>query len=147
MATTLQVLFECHTFPHPGSPRPICQRLGIQEGKEVTQDIPFEGQVEVSFHFTLQVEVEPISGMTIYRGKYVQGPRYNPFIYLCWGNRSEGNWEQYGRAKIPLSVIPRQQIQQKLQDGSLLSARIRMTGSNGNPALATLNSNHVEWIE
>ena len=146
MAATLQVLFECHTLPHPGSPQPICQRLGIQEGKAVVQDIPLEGQVEIHFHFTLQVELEPSSGAVMYKGKYVQGPRSNPFIYLCWGNRSEGYWEQYGRAKIPLNVIPRQQIQQKLQDGSLLCARIRLTGSNGKPALATLNSNYVEWI-
>ena len=39
MAASLQVLFECHTLPRSGSPVPNCQRLGIQEGKEVVLDV------------------------------------------------------------------------------------------------------------
>ena len=147
MAVTLQVQFECHTLPHSASPLPLCQRLGIQEGKEVIQDVPFEGQPEIRFQFSLQAEEEPVSGTVIFKGKYVQGPRSDPFIYLCWGERSEGTWVTCGRAKIPLGAIPRQQIQRALHDGVALRARIRMSDSRGNPAFATLKANHVEWIE
>ncbi len=147
MAATLQVLFECHTLPHSGSPLPICQRLGIQEGKAVIRDIPFEGQAEIRFQFSLQAEMEPVSETVIFKGKFVQGPRTASFIYLCWGDRSAGAWVGYGRAKIPLGAIPRLQIQRALQDGRALRARIGMCDSRGNPACGTLKENQVEWIE
>jgi hypothetical protein len=147
MAATLQVLFECHSLPRAGVPLAVCQRLGIQEGKEVIQDIPIGDQAEISFQFLLQMEVEPVNETVIFRGKYVQGPRSDPFIYLCWGDRLEGTWVQYGRAKIPLSAIPHQLIQRLLHDGSIRRARIGLTDSRGNPACATLKADHVEWID
>ncbi len=147
MAATLQVQFECHTLPHSASSLPHCQRLGIQEGKVVILDIPVEGQAEIRFQFSLQAEVEPVSGKIIFKGKYVQGPRSDPFIYLCWGDRPEGIWAPCGRSKIPLGAIPSQQIQRALRDGGALRARISMTDSRGKPAFATLKANHVEWMD
>ena len=147
MTATLQVVFDCHTLPKPGVPMPICQRLGIQEGKEVVQDVPYEAQTEIRLQIPIQVEVDPANGTKFFKGKYVQGPRTAPFIYLCWGDRSDGAWDQWGRAKIPLGAIPGQQIQQALQDGSLLRARIGLTDSRGNPACATLKADHVAWME
>ncbi len=65
MIATLQVQFECHTLPSSASLPPLCHRLGIQEGKEVIEDIPFEGQAEIRFQFTLQANLEPVSGTVI----------------------------------------------------------------------------------
>lgn len=147
MATMLQVRFECHTLPAPGALAPTCQRLGIQEGKAVIQDIALAGQDEIHFQFPLQLEVEPVSGMVIFRGKYVQGPRADPFVYLCWGDRAEGTWMQCGRSKIPLGAIPRALIDRALRDGAVLQARIRLTNRQGNPAFATLKADQVTWME
>ncbi|MBE0696631.1 MAG: hypothetical protein IH586_06880 [Anaerolineaceae bacterium] len=143
----LQIQFECHRLPRSGAPQASCQRLGIQEGKEVVQDIPFEGQAEIRFQFSLQAEMEPVSGTVFFKGKYVQGPRSAPFIYLCWGDRIEGTWVPCGRTKIPLGAIPREQIQRALEDGSALRARISLTDRRGNPAFATLKADHVEWVD
>jgi hypothetical protein len=147
MLTTLQAVFVCHSLPNSPSHLPTCQRLGIQEGKEVVQDVPFDDRSEIHLQFSFQVEVEPSSGTFIFKGKYVQGPRSAPFIYLCWGERPEGAWVQCGRAKIPLGAIPKKQIQRMLENGGVLRARIAMSDSRGNPAFATLKENHVEWIE
>ena len=103
--------------------------------------------MRICFHFSFLVEMDPVGGKILFKGKFVQGPRSDPFVYLCWGDRLEGAWVQCGRAKIPLSAIPRGQIQQTLHDGGALHARIGMTDSRGNPAFATLKANQVEWIE
>ena len=147
MPATLQVVFECYCLPHPVSHLPTCQRLGIQEEKEVVQDVPFEGKSEIQFHFSIQAEAVPSGGAFFFKGKYAQGPKSARFIYLCWGERTDGAWAPCGRAKIPLGAIPHQQIQQALEHGGVLRARIVMTDSRGNPAFATLKGNHVEWIE
>ena len=147
MTATLHCLFECHTLPRGGSPSPGYQRLGIQEGNEVVQDIPFAGEAEIHFHFSFQVAVDAASGKVTFKGKMVQGPRSDPFIYICWGDRLEGKWVQYGRTKILLSGIPREHIQRTLQEGSLLRARIRLTDPKGKPALATLKPDFIEWME
>jgi len=147
MAVTLQGQLECHTLPHVVSSLAVYQRLGIQEGKEVAQDMPFYGQAEIHFHFTLQVEVDAVSGKVIFKGKVVQGPRSNPFIYLCWGDRSEGNWVPYGRTKIPLNSILHEHIQRGQKEGTPMRARIRLTDPKGNPALATLKPDYIEWME
>jgi hypothetical protein len=146
MADILEVQFVCHTLPRSGSPALACRRLGIQEGKEVVQDVPFEGQAGVHFAFSVQVVVDPASGAVVFKGKYVQGPRSDPFIYLCWGDRLEaGGWEAVGRSKIPLGAVPSAQIQQALQEGGALRARIGLSDWRGNPAFATLKADHVEW--
>ena len=147
MVATLQCLLECHTLPRGGPALAGCQRLGIQEGNEVVQDIPFAGETEIHFHFSFQAAVDAASGKVTSKGKVVQGPRSDPFIYICWGDRSEGKWVQYGRTKILLSGIPREHIQRALQEGSLLRARIRLTDPKGNPALATLKPDTIEWME
>jgi hypothetical protein len=144
---TLQVLFECHSLPAAGAPQPVCQRLGIQAGKEVLQDIPYGDQSVIQFQFTLQAILAPDGGQVIFKGRYVQGPRAEPFIYLCWGDRADGNWVQYGRSKIPLRAIPHQLLQQGWASGKALHARIRLSDSRGMPALATLKENLVEWLE
>jgi hypothetical protein len=126
---------------------PMCQRLGIQEGKEVIQDRVYGGQARIHFQFPIQIEMEPAGGMVIFKGKYVQGPRSDPFIYLCWGSRSEGTWVSCGRSKIPLNAIPRAQIQRALNDGGVLRARVSLTNHLGNPKFATLKAENVEWIE
>jgi hypothetical protein len=146
MAAALKVVFECHTLPQSGSPSPTCQRLGIQQGNDVVEDIPFAGRAEIHFRFTLQVEEEPDTAKVNFKGKLVQGPRSDRFVYLCWGDRPGGTWEPCGRAKIPLGAIPRQQLQRALTDGKPLRARIRLTGSRGNPAFATLKEDLVEWV-
>ena len=147
MTATLQGLLVCHTLPEAGVPKAESQRLGIQEGKEVLQDVPFAGQAEIHFPFSLQVDVEAASGNVTYKGKVVQGPRSDPFIYLCWGDRSDGRWVPYGRTKIKLSGIPQAHIQRALQAGKLLQVRIRLTDPKGNPALATLKQDYIAWLE
>jgi hypothetical protein len=145
MTNTLQVVFECHSLPLIGAALPGCRRLGIQEAKIVVQDVPFEGKELIHFFFALQVEFN--SAKPIFRGKYVQGPRSDPFIYLCWGEREGEAWAQTGRAKILLATIPGTLMERALREGSPLKARIRMVDARGNPAMATLKAGLVEWIE
>lgn len=143
----IQCLFECHNLPETGAPSADCRRLGIQEGKDVVEDVPYAGQAEIHFAFTLRVETEPGSGPVVFKGKYVQGPRSEPFVYLCWGDRPDGEWVGCGRSKIPLGAIPTGQIERALQGGGPLRARISLTGRGGGPAFATLKADHVAWME
>ncbi len=146
MVDTLLVDFECVSLPEPDSFATGCRRLGIQDGKVVTQDVLIEGQATIHFQFTIQVAIDPANDTPNFKGSYIQGPRAAHFIYLCWGDRHEGGWVMHSRAKIPLAGLPVEKIQQAVRAGTPLRARIRMSDSRGKPAVATLKPGQVEWL-
>jgi hypothetical protein len=90
--------------------------------------------------------VEIDAGKPVIKGKFVQGPRSDPFVYLAWGDWEGAAWTQVGRAKIPLGAIPPGLLERALREGSPLCARIRMVDGRGRPALATLKPGQVEWL-
>ena len=145
MANPLQVIFECSSLPLTGIAQPNCRRLGIQEAKTVTQDVPFEGQELIRFSFPLLVDMG--SSQPVFKGKFVQGPRSDPFIYLSWGDREGEAWVQVGRAKILLGTIPPGQLERALRESGALMARIQMVDIHGKPAMGTLKPRQVAWIE
>jgi len=147
MFTTLQVVLECHSLPSPGPLLASIRRLGIQEGREVIEDVPFEAQAEIRFQFPLQAELDPPGEKAVFKGKFVQGPRTEQFVYLCWGDRQEGAWTMLGRAKIPLDAVPLQQVRRAMEAGGRLRARIRMSDARGKPSVAMLKTGQVEWVD
>ena len=113
--------------------------LGIQEGKEVVQEVrlPADGVV---FRADLRVAEEP-SPTPNFLGPYAHGSVQDRFLYLCWGRRYGGAWVGFRRAKIPLTGL----TWEMLQSGRLL-ARVRCTDAKGGPSCATLKADFVTWL-
>lgn len=142
----IRCVIECHTPPPAEARPPGCARLGIQAGKEVTQDAALQDQPP-RFELTLTVELAPEGGAAVFKGRYAQGPRAAPFLYLCWGERSAGAWAGCGRSKLMLAGIPREQLVRAAQTGVPLRARVCLSNARGGPAFAALPAALVAWVE
>ena len=119
-------------------------RLGIQEGKAVVQDVSGDTE-EVTFRFSLRVREHPRTGRPNFLGPFAQGTPGERFVYLCWGERTDGEWDGFRRAKIPLKSLTWAQIDRTATTGLPLRATIRATDMKGRPATASLGPNQVRW--
>ena len=138
----ITVEFECTQLPEADDPRFVGLRLGIQEGKEVIQDVPC---TQVIAHFRCTIRVVMDNETPDFRGACVQGARADRFIYLCWGERKEGAWLGSRRAKLSLEAIPRALVETAMQTAAPLQVRIRMRDDKGAPVAASLKPTFVEW--
>jgi hypothetical protein len=93
----------------------------------------------VSFDLTVQVRERRPGQPPDFGGPFVQGPRDGRFVYVNSGTRAgqaESAWSR--RAKVPLSEITWQLVDQALAKGLVLEARITGTGRDGGPPAATV---------
>lgn len=146
MTKTIQVEFECVDLPSSSSGAFDHLRLGIQAGKLVEQDRPISAKT-ILLSFPLEILFPASASSPVFRGPFVQGPRNQPFIYLCWGERETENWRMIARAKIMLNDVPLDDLRDALEDQKTLRARISLTGLRGEPAAATLKEKQVEWLK
>jgi hypothetical protein len=135
---------ECYEFPCAALSPYAHLRLGIQERHAVKQDVPCTA-CEARFRFSLQVVMDP-DGSVTFRGPCAQGPRDARFVYLCWGARSNGGWEHFRRAKLPLGRLDAELLQKALRESRPIRVRVRMTDAHGEPVAATLKPEQVEWL-
>ena len=136
-------LLQCTDFP-TASPEYAGLRLGIQAKKEVIEDLPLQAGDRL-FEFVVDVSLPEENGAPFYKGDVVQGKRGDQFIYLCWGERKEGEWVLHSRAKVPLNAIPGPLIKQAAAENRVVRAVIQMTDDRGNPAAASLREDRVSW--
>ena len=141
----MTIEFECIDLPDSASPKYANLRLGIQKDKEVLKDVPCSVK-QVRFHFPVEVTPDPDGEAMQFRGSFVQGSRDQAFIYLCWGERIGGQWQESRRAKVPLKTLSRQTVEQAFKTRQSIRARIRMTTAKGDPIAATLKPDYIEWL-
>lgn len=135
----MDMVFECVDLPGAEYAH---WRLGLQEKKAVTQDVPAT-LAPIRFVFPVEVRLE---GEVSFKGGYVQGPKNDPFVYLCWGERVNGVWQLHRRAKVPLKTLSREKIEQALTEKTPLHARIKLINTKGEPIAASLKPEYLEWL-
>ncbi len=141
----INVEFECVDLPDPIASSCAGLRLGIQEKKQVKQDVAGTTQI-AHFMFLLTVTVQPTA--IIFGGGFVQGTRDNRFVYLSWGAWDAdhpGEWKINSRVKVLLNGISRELIQSALQTHKPIRARIRLTNSKNQPIAASLKREYITW--
>lgn len=127
---TLQI--HCHHLPGVEFDGKAAVRLGIQQGKDVTEDVPAD-IAEVTFTVPLRVKRHPSDGLPRFSGAYVQGRPGDQFVYLCWGERLDGQWEGFRRAKVRLEGLDWGRLQVALTTASAIEVSLEMTDAKGGP--------------
>ena len=120
-------------------------RVGIQKGEEVEQDVPGDAEGAV-FTATLQVKRNAKDGRPMFSGPYLFGPSTGKFLYLSWGERREGEWEKFRRAKIPLQGLDWDLIMKAVDTGRPVEVAVNLTDAKGGPACGGLNDQSLRWI-
>jgi hypothetical protein len=140
---TITILIHCHNLPGLVCGERNQVRLGIQKGKDVIEDV--SGDVEsVTFNVPLRVEQQP-TGQPKFLGPFAQGTPQERFIYLCWGERKDSNWETFRRAKIHLKHFDWQTVEKSLTTGAPIEAFINMTDKKGEPLCASVKDDKIDW--
>jgi len=119
-------------------------RLGVQERRQVVDDLPADAEPAV-FRFSVRAKGDAQVEDPDFAGPYVQGGRGQRFVYLCWGERIDGVWSGFRRAKLSLHTLSWHKINEALETGSPVRATIRMSDERGGPAAASLTAEQVDW--
>ena len=90
--------------------------------------------------------LDQATNSVIFSGSYVHGPRDSQFVYLCWGERRDGQWTTLRRAKVPLTTLAHHTIETTLRAHQPIRARITMTTAQGAPVAASLKAEYIEWL-
>jgi hypothetical protein len=141
---TLYIELECIDLPGKAFEQYGELRLGIQEGKDVIDDVPGDSERAV-FRFPLKVTAHKTSAQPNFLGAFAQGKPDERFIYLCWGERRDGLWHGVRRAKIHLKYLTWDVIDAALQNDWPLRATIAMTDAKGAPLCASVRAEHIRW--
>lgn len=118
-------------------------RLGIQEKREVKQDVSCSVR-QARFMFTLEVYID--GDNMRFSGPVVQGSPGDQFIYLVWGERDGEEWKTSRRLKVPLSSVEIGRILHAIQTNQPLAMRILMTNNKGEPIAGVLKPSQWEWV-
>ena len=140
----LVLVLHCRDLPAAGPGGGDAVRLGVQEGREVTQDVPARG-AEVTFSVTLRVTEDARTGVVRYGGPFVQGRTGDHFVYLCWLEQRGETWAQIGRAKLPLRYLDDRGVSAALRDGLPMHVFLEMTNARGGPLFATIPEQAVTF--
>ena len=81
-----------------------------------------------------------------FAGPYVRGVRDDRHLGLIWGDlQGDGTLRVFRGAKLRLVDVDQGLIQQALQPGHQLVARIRLTDARGNPICARVHPPYLTW--
>jgi hypothetical protein len=142
---TAEVMLRLRCYGLPGTTfgERKALRLGIQRGSIVIEDVPAVGGAEVVFAFP--VVVRSRGGAPDFGGPFVQGRPGGRFIYLCWGERQGGDWDQIRRAKVPLAGLTQRLLDQAQREGRAIEVALEMTDARGAPICASIPEKQVAW--
>ena len=146
MNDTQEIAFEfiCQDMPGALFEQWSVVRLGIQHGKTVIDDVPGDEEGAV-FRFTLRVAPNKKTGQPNFLGPYAQGRPEQRFVYLCWGERREDEWEGFRRAKIHLKHLTWDHIERAHQTQTPIRVAISMTDDKGGPLCASVREEKIAW--
>jgi Family of unknown function (DUF5990) len=122
-------------------PEGVTFRLQRGQGGKADLVPPIQASGDrLSFDFVLRVAADQPNGQPNLRGPFAQGPPDRRFVYVNSGTlagQADSCWTR--RAKVHLSGITRQMIEQVLSDPeAVLEARIWGLAGDGGPACATV---------
>ena len=87
--------------------------------------------------WTVELDVVDRDGVADFRGPAVQGRPGGRFVYLTWGDVTDGAFTMFRRLKIMLADLP-----STTQD---VVATIRLTDAGGMPLCARARPPHLSW--
>jgi hypothetical protein len=79
------------------------------------------------------------------RGPAVHGRRGERFVYLTWGDLSDGGFAMFRRAKLMLSRVDPELVARASVDGARLVAEVVLTDEDGGPRCARVDPPAVLW--
>ena len=90
----------------------------------------------------LAVTVDPATSDV--RGPHVEGRRGERFVYLSWGDASDGGFAMFRRAKLMLDAVPPETLREAEVAGTLV-ARLKLTDRCGGPLCAAVRPPAITW--
>lgn len=106
--------------------------VGIQRGAEVVDLVPGDAPLA---HFEFEVTVR--EGR--FAGPFVHG-RGERFVYLSWGEVSDGTFRMFRRAKLQLDALDAAEL-----DGRTVEGMLGLTDEKGHPLCASVRPPRVVW--
>jgi hypothetical protein len=79
------------------------------------------------------------------RGPAVHGRRGERFLYLTWGDLSDGEFTMFRRAKLMLSLVEPALVVEAAADDRCLVAEVVLTDEKGGPRCARVDPPAVRW--
>ncbi len=134
----------CQNLPGSQFEERTSVRLGIQKGTVVIEDVAGDRQ-SASFIVPLTVSTNSKTGKPNFLGPFAQGTPDERFIYLCWGERHNGTWDGFRRAKIHLSHLSYEAIDKAMESGQAIKVVVNMTNDKGGPLCASIKGDKIKW--
>ena len=93
------------------------------------------------------VEVREQEGRPAFRGRAVNGPPRQRFLYLTWiGREGRAKAAMFRRAKLRLDAVPADVLAKALRSGVLVG-RLALTDCDGMPVCASVRPPAITWSE
>jgi Family of unknown function (DUF5990) len=109
--------------------------VGVQRGTSVIDLVPGDAQLAI---FEFEVEVKGAR----FTGPFVHGQRGERFLYLSWGEVSDGGeFTMFRRAKLQLDSLNAGTI-----DGTTIEGRLSMSDASGGPIGASVRPPALTWV-
>jgi len=140
----IAILLHCTELPGVSFEGRMAVRLGVQQGREVVQDVPADAEnATFTCHFHVKRHIR--SGKPNFLGPFAQGTSEERFIYLSWGEREGAAWDMFRRAKIHLGNIGWPAIEHALAAKQPIEATLRLTDRHGGPLCGTVTQEYIAW--
>ncbi len=131
-----------------------CTDPGRHDEQDIYVGIGSKGQGEQlvagsadSAHWSVEVTVVARDDGTVdFRGRLVDGPRGDRFIYLNWGTLgADGAFSMFRRAKLGLSELDHALIERADRPGASLRCVVNLTDDKGGPRCARVRPPDIAW--
>lgn len=114
----------------------------VQDGKDKLLPAAKATARQLAFEFPIRVDMT--SGSPNFLGRFAQGPKDARFIYVNSGTYAGEGHSCWGRrAKLSLMLITREQIEQAINEDSVIETRFPGVGRDGGPTCASVKG--LEW--
>ena len=92
-----------------------------------------------------KIEVRERDGAPGFRGRAVNGPPHERFLYLTWiGRKGDATPAMFRRAKLRLDTVPADVLAEALRTGRLVG-RLELTAADGMPVAASVRPPGISW--
>ena len=124
----------------PGASRAGFDRIGV--GLQVRSE-PVDVVAGDAAGARWETEVDVVGDD--FRGPAVHGRRGERFVYLTWGDLSDGEFTMFRRAKLMLSRVDPALVADAAGEGRSLVADVVLTDEKGAPRCARVDPPAVRW--
>lgn len=118
--------------------------VGLGQGADTVELVPGDAR-SASWRFELEVR-HGEDGTLDFRGPFVYGKRGERAVGLRWGTLQwDDTFEVFRAAKLRLSDIDPALVEQAIEAGGRLVARLLLTDEHGHPVCASVRPPDVTW--